>query len=285
MSDDPRLLMELDRTTETEVANRAKRRMRCAPPPDVDDVSKSIHFLRGVGSRASFVLTSFYFLLATEIDGKRPCTVPGYPGKVLQSYLQFGSLNNLALACRKVFDHGAKGLTGAQFGKQRDETLKGHAEYWAKSSQRPIEDAYSALHFLRTFFAKCSKTDTALFREGTTLGRRIGFIKQYADHSAAHLSLGDYEFNHLDLAHVVAALVLVGEIIRSFDAPYQSTDYYDQIDQASFDASVALFPDTHRIRLFQNMKVESQARMCWQVGEAPGIQMLTEQLPYATGWF
>ncbi|CAM2165166.1 HEPN AbiU2-like domain-containing protein [Burkholderia latens] len=285
MSDDPKLLIELDRTTETEVANRAKRRMRRAPPTDVDDVSKSIHFLRGVGSRASFVLTSFYFLLATEIDGKKPCTVPGYPGKVLQSYLQFESLNNLALACRKVFDHGAKGLTGAQFGKQRDETLKGHAEYWAKSSQCPIEETYSALHFLRTFFAKCSKTDAALFREGTTLGRRIGFIKQYADHAAAHLSLSDYEFDHLDLAHVVAVLVLVGEIIRSFDAPYQSADYYDQIDQASFDAAVALFPDTPRIRLFQNMKVESQARMCWQAGEALGIQMLTEQLPYATGWF
>jgi hypothetical protein len=192
-------------------------------------------------------------------------------------------LNTIALACRKAFDHG-RGLTGAAFGRISDLTLEKHAEHWARYSAQNKEDAYIALHFLRTFFAKCSKKPDALFKEGTTLGRRIGFVKQYADRSAAHLSLEYYEFDTLDIAHVVAALTLVGSIICSFDngAP---PEYFNQIDEAAFDAAVALFPDTPRIRLFEHMKVEMQARLCWQWGEERGMHMLTEQLPYAISWF
>ncbi|MGN7980219.1 hypothetical protein [Burkholderia sp. 22313] len=283
MTDDRKLIFTLDTSARTDVAQRARRRMPSGAPVDLGDVGRSVHFLRGVCSRSAFALTSFYLLRATDIRGRNPCSVPDYPGKVLQSNLSFSSLNNVALSCRKVFDHAAKGLTGANFGKQSDSTLKKHAEYWAKMSERPEDEAYDALHFLRSFFAKCSKTDADLFKDGTMLGSRIGFVKQYADRVAAHLSLQDYEFDILDLAHVVAALVLVGEIVRGFDMVDGASDYFDQIDQAACNAAVNLFPSAPPLRLFERVKIEQQARACWQSGEAIGIQMLIEQLPSTLG--
>jgi hypothetical protein len=209
--------------------------------------------------------------------------VPGYAGKVFQSQVRLASLNTIALACRKAFDHG-KGLTGAEFGRASNSTLEKHAAHWARNLTNSEEDAYRALHFLRTFFAKCAKKPDALFREGTTLGRRIGLVKQYADRSAAHLSLENHEFDTLDLAHLVAALTLVGSIICSFDNG-TPPEYFNQIDKAAFEAAAFLFPSVPKIRLFEKMKVDMQARLCWQWGEEQGIQMLTEQLPYAISWF
>ena len=283
MADDFKIIFNVDRSAEAEVAKRAERLMPKGAPAGLGDVGTSIQFLRGVGSRATFALSSFYLLLATNVQGSNQCTVPGYPGKVLQSQIHFASLSTIALACRKAFDHG-KGMTGATFGRLSDSTLQEHAEYWGKWPNRTAEDAYQALHFLRTFFAKCSKKPDALFKDGTTLGRRVGFIKQYADRSAAHLSLEHYEFDNLDLAHAVAALTLVGAIIHSFDNG-NPPEYFNQIDEAAHAAAAALFLDAPDIRLFDRINVDMQARLCWKWGEVQGMHMLTEQLPYAISWF
>ncbi len=283
MTDNQAIILSVDSSAEIEVAKRAERLTPKRAPNSLGDLTTSVQFLRGVGSRATFALSSFYLLLAASIEGDNRCTVPGYPGKVLQSQVHFASLNTIALACRKAFDHG-KGMTGAAFGRASDSTLEKHAEYWGRWPNRTKEDAYRALHFLRTFFAQCSKKPDALFKDGTTLGRRIGFVKQYADRSAAHLSLEHYEFDNLDLAHVVAALTLVGSIVYSFDNGHPP-EYFNQIDQAAHDAAVALFPDAPRVRMFEDMQIDMQARLCWQWGEERGIQMLTEQLPYAVSWF
>lgn len=283
MTDDFKIVLNLDRSAESKVAERAKRLTPAGAPIGLGDVGTSVQFLRSVGSRSTFALSSFYLLIAADIEGRNECSIPGHAGKVLQSQIRFSSLNTVALACRKAFDHGG-GLTGAAFGRMPDAVLEKHAEYWSSRLGRTKEDAYRALSFLRTFFAKCSKKPDALFKDGTTLGRRIGFIKQYADRSAAHLSLEYYEFDTLDLAHVVAALAIVGSIICSFD---NSTppEYFNQIDEAAFDAAVALFPNTSRIRLFERMNVANQARFCWEFGDEHGMHMLTEQLPYAISWF
>ncbi len=283
MTDEIKIIFNLDRSAEAEVAKRAERQMPIGAPTGLGDVASSVQFLRGVGSRATFALSSFYFLLASDCNGNNQCTVPGYAGKVLQSQMHFSSLNTIALACRKAFDHG-KGLTGAAFGRASETTLVEHAEHWARYSGRSKEDAYQALHFLRTFFATCSKKPDTLFKDGTTLGRRIGLVKQYADRSAAHLSLDNYEFDNLDIAHLVAALALIGSIICSFDNNCPP-EYFNRIDEAAFDAAVALFPNAPRIRLFEHMKVDMQARLCWQWGEENGMRMLTGQLPYAISWF
>jgi hypothetical protein len=281
-----KLSFQVNRSAETELARRAEQMTPRGPPSHLDPLSRSIHFLRGVHSRSGFALSAFYMFLASDIEGKRVCTVPSYPGTVFQSFLHYSAFNTMSLACRKAFDHGTKGaLTGAAFGKQSDSTLISHGEYWAKLSGRPYDDAIQALVLLRSFFAKCSKTDTNLFKDGSTLGQRIGLLKQHADRSAAHLSMENYSVGVLDLAHVVAALSLVGEIVRSFDAPGFPPDHYNKIDEAAFDAANALFPDALKLRLFGRMKVEQQASACWRFGHDNGIHMLTEQLPYAISWF
>lgn len=283
MTDNIKIVLNIDRSTETSVANRAKRLMSTGMPRSLGDTGTSIHFLRGVGSRSTFALASFYLLLGADIKGKNPCTITGYPGKILQSQIHFASLTTITLACRKAFDHG-KGLTGATFGRESDAVLEKHAKYWAENSSRPMEDAYRALHFLRTFFAKCSKKPDALFKEGTALGRRVGFLKQYADRAAAHLSLENYEFDLLDVAHVVAALTLIGSIICSFDND-TPLEYFNQIDEAAFNGAIALFPELPHIRLFEQMNVAEQAQIYWRGDEQFGLNMLIEQLPYAISWF
>jgi hypothetical protein len=283
MADNTKIVLNIDRSMEATVANRANRLKSTGMPRRLGDAGTSIHFLRGVGARSTFALASFYLLLGADIKGTNPSTIGGYPGKILQSQIHFASLNTIALACRKAFDHG-KGLTGATFGRESDAVLEKHAKYWTEKSGRPMEDAYRALHFLRALFAKCSKKSDALFKDETTLGRRVGFLKQYADRSAAHLSLEDYEFDHLDVAHVVAALTLVGSIICSFDNN-TPPEYFNQIDEAAFSGAVALFPDQPKIRLFEEMNVSEQAEIYWRQDEQFGLHMLLEQLPYAISWF
>lgn len=151
-----KFVLKIDRSAKAAVAERAERLQSTGASAGFGNLGTSIHFLRGVGSRATFALASFYLLLGANVKGSNPCTVPGYPGRILQSQIYFASLNTIALACRKVFDHG-KGLTGAKFGRESDETLRAHAEYWAKNSSRPVEDAYRALHLLRAFFANVPK--------------------------------------------------------------------------------------------------------------------------------
>ncbi|MFM9883541.1 MAG: hypothetical protein ACKVQT_10985 [Burkholderiales bacterium] len=110
-------------------------------------------------------------------------------------------------------------------------------------------------------------------------------MKQYANRSAAHLSLEYYEFSILDCAHVVAAMTMIGEIIRSFDDPLTQSNYFDAIDDAALKAAIQLFPATPNLRLFRDMAIETQSRLCWQWGPDRGRHMLLEQLPYAIGWF
>jgi hypothetical protein len=280
-----KLTITLDKNAERALAERAERLKPRGAPIELDPVGRSIHFLRGVNSRAMMTLPAFYLFLGTNSNSDKPCAVKGYPGVVLKHAIRFSSLNTISLSCRKVFDHGAKGLTGANYGRNSDETLAQVAKYWSGNSKRLFEEAFAGLNLLRSIFQDCAKTATLLLGEAAPLGRRIGLLKQHADRSAAHLSLEDYEFSTLDCAHVVAALTVIGEIIRSFDGPNAEPDYFDKLDEASWDVARQLFPATSDNRLFEHMKIEMQSRLCWQWGIDRGRQMVIEQLPYSIGWF
>jgi hypothetical protein len=97
--------------------------------------------------------------------------------------------------------------------------------------------------------------------------------------------LDNYEFSTLDCVHVVAALTVIGEIVRSFDDPDSQPTDFDSLDEASLSAARQLFPAMPDLRLFGGMKIEMQSRLSWQFGVDKGRQMLLEQLPYAIGWF
>lgn len=280
-----RVVIQFDRSAERELADRAQRWTPTGPPLQLSPLERSVHFLRGVGSRASMTLPNFYLFLGAGANRDEPCLLEGYPGVVLQHTLEHSSMNEVTLSCRKVFDHHIKGLTGASFGRTSDAGLAEVAKYWADKSGRPYEDALTALSLLRLFFRDCSRTDEVLLRADAPLKRRIGLLKQHADRSAAHLSLDGYEFCVLDCVHFMAALVMIGEIVRSFDSPNKPADYYDTLDQAALSSASQLFPSMPSLRMFAHMQIELQARLCWKWGIEDGMQMLLYQLPYAIGWW
>lgn len=284
-----KLILTKDNTAERELEARARKMKPAGRPAALTPVERAIHFLRGVESRAGFALSEFYLFLGSTQNEPVKCSVEGYPGKVLTHSLAFSSINTISLACRKVFDHKPNGpnLTGSSFAKTSDETLKEVAAFWSERSSRSEEEAITALLLLRDLFSDCSKNESQLLdvSKSSTLGRRIGVLKQHANREAAHLSLEYYEFEIRDCAHVVAALCHLGEIVRSFDRPDANPDYYNELDVGAHSAAKSIFPEMPDIRLFQEIEVEPQARLCWQWGIERGKQMFHEQLPHAMGWW
>jgi hypothetical protein len=255
-------------------------------PIELDAVGRSIHFLRGVNSRAMMTLPVFYLFLGANTGGDRGgeyCAIEGYPGVVFCHAVRFSSVGTVSLSCRKTFDHGAKGLTGGNFGKSSDETLRGVAEYWSENSGESFQDAFAALNFLRSVFRDYARTDRDLLNHVDPLGRRVGLLKQHADRAAAHLSLQGFEFSILDIAHVVALLTVIGEIIRTFDGPDERGTYFDTLDEASFVAAQRLFPAIPKPRLFQGVKIGVKVRVCWEGDIEQGRETL-RRLPQEMGW-
>ncbi|MCL4801046.1 MAG: hypothetical protein KJ025_15745 [Burkholderiales bacterium] len=279
-----KLKITVDRSAERILANRSDRLTPRDAPMQLTPYERSIHFLRGVHSRAAIALPAFYLFLGASAESKEPYPIEGYPGVVFKHVIEHSSISTVSLSCRKIFDHRA-GLTGASFAKSPDVVVAKVAEHWATKSSRPLEDAMAALEFLRSIFRECAKADSTLLKESTALSRRIGLLKQYANRSAAHLSLEDYEFSLLDCAHLVAAMTVIGEIIRSFDDPMSQSDYFDEIDNAGLRAAIHLFPGMPNLRLFRSISIETQSRLCWEWGSDRGRHMLLEELPYAIGWF
>ena len=191
----------------------------------------------------------------------------------------------MSLVCRKVFDQKARGLTGANFAKSSDVTLKKVAKHWCQQSSKSQKEALAALNYLRIIFRDCAKGQNQLLAQDDMLRRRIGLIKQHADRRAAHISLDSFAFTVLDCAHVVAAIVVIGEIIRSFDGPSPNPNYFDLWAHASLEAATHLFPDMPSLRLLEQIDINTFAKQCWQSEIKLGRQMMFNELSYATGWF
>ncbi|AYZ69895.1 TPA: hypothetical protein ACKP89_003190 [Stenotrophomonas maltophilia] len=263
---------------------RAERMQRKEEPFRLHGKLRSVHFLRGVMSRASMSLPAFYYFLGTAQAAEDMDASGDLPFRVSQSYLEFSTLNSLSLNCRKVFDHAAKpDLTGGNFGRLSDGVLEEHAHYWSERGSNTFEDAHRALVFLREFFREYARTDTDLLKAPGRLHKRIGLLKQHADRTAAHLSLQEYELELLDMMHVVAALVIVGEVIRSFDAPSMGSDYFNDIDAASLAAASRTFPSMRDFRLLGHVKVDQQARAYWRMYQYESIPRFFDQLEFALG--
>lgn len=136
-----KLALTIDKNSRNELLSRADRMSVDREPFALEPLEQSVHFLRGVNSRASFCLPAFHQLLAAS--SAKDQLKGNYPLAVSASYTEFSSLNTISLSCRKAFDHAARGLTGAKFAKTSDEVLKKHAEYWANGSGRGVEEARS----------------------------------------------------------------------------------------------------------------------------------------------
>lgn len=278
-----KLALTIDQTSRKELLSRADRMISNQEPFALKSFEQSIHFLRGVNSRASFCLPAFHLLIAASSAKEQ--LEDNYPLAISASYIEFSSLNAISLSCRKAFDHANRGLAGAKFAKATDEDLQKHAEYWANGSGRSVEEARDALLLLRELFRICSRTSNVLLAAQFALQKRIGLLKQHADRAAAHLSLESYELDFLDIAHFVAAFCLVGEIIRSFDEPRKGEGYYRQVDLASAEAAKQMFPTYDISSLFGEVNPFEQAQNCWRFERERGLEILLEQIPYAIGRF
>lgn len=278
------LVYARNRGAEIQLSTRAQRMTRKGRPIELRSLEKSVQFLRMVSWRGMMALPALYTFYAATIEDSR-CHIDGFAGLVTRSFLKFTSLNTIALVCRTAFDHEAKGasLTGKGFAKISDPILLEHADYWAKRSGLPVEDATRALRLLRRVFGDCSKTDTDLLAGASTLGKRIGLLKQYAHRHAAHSSQENFSVAIHDMGHVVAALTVISQIINTFDDSTLPKAYHDDLDEASATAAAALFPSVTVPRLFKHIKVET-AGACWRFEVDGGQQLLHERLPYLTGW-
>lgn len=235
-------------------------------------------------SRASMSLPALYYFLGTAYSSEEAKDSSDFSFRVSHSFLEFSSLNSLSLNCRKVFDYAAKpDLTGGNFGRLSDAVLEEHANYWSERGANSLDDSLRALIFLREFFREYARTDTELLKSPGRLHKRVGLLKQHADRAAAHLSLQDYELEVLDIIHVVAALVIIGEVIRSFDAPSMGGDYFNNIDIASHAAVLRTFPSVPEFRVFGHMEVEQQARAYWRMYQHESIPGFFDQLEFALG--
>lgn len=264
--------------------SRSKKMLKAGKPYQLVGTERSVQFLRGVFSRATLCLPALYYLMGTAYSKASSQNTNSYSSQVAECYLEFSSLNTLSLSCRKVFDHGKKpDLTGANFGKLSDTILDEHAAYWSHHSGKTKSECIQSLVFLRHFFSEYSKTPDQLLKVEGYLHKRIGLLKQHADRSAAHLSLEDYSLNIFDMVHFTSSIVIVGEIVRSFDRPDLSDKYFNEIDVAAYEGAKKVFPQIEEFQIFSGMEICHQARSYWRYHQQEDIQSLFDQLQYALG--
>ena len=269
---------------EDDLSYRAGAMLKSEKPLRLFGVQRSIHFLRGVASRASMSLPAFYYFLGAKSTVENIDHNQNYELEVARSYSGFSDLNTVSLACRKIFDHSVSNdLTGANFGKTKDNIISEHARYWSDTSERSVEECEDALLFLREVFQEYAKTDQNLLIQKGDLAKRIGLLKQHADREAAHLSLENYSLDILDIAHFTAAIVICGEIIRSFDSPLLKDDYFDELDLTSYQVAKRVFPSIKDFRLFKTMEVSKQARSYWKLRKIEKASKCLDQLQWALG--
>lgn len=273
-------IMNVDSFSDKELSERANNMTRLGPPGQLTELEHSVQFLNGVLSKASFLLPAYYSFFATSVDAKKASSIDSYPGAVFQCYMNKSGLSYIALVTRKLFDHSNNdSLNGAKFAKISDGTLKKHAKRWASFSGRPEQDAINALEILRTFFKVCSQKTGDLLKEESRLCKRIGLVKQYANREAAHLTFQDYEVSWLDVLHITASVVLIAEIVRSFDRPEYKESYYRKINEAAYTAIKQLYPETPELKLFEKIEIAQLSKDCIARGEDYSMGLLLEKIP------
>jgi hypothetical protein len=250
---------------------------------EIDGRTGAIQFLRGVSSRASFMLPSLY----AQIGSRVPLVGPDIPHwkRVQAANIEYSSMLALSLCCRAVFDERSKRMTAKRFADQSDTALGSVADYWADSVKAPVDDAAKALKLLRSLFQRCARPSKLLLDGPSLLEKRVGLLKFHADRQGAHTTLEPYLFDLLDLVHATAAIAVVGAMIIDFDAPWMGTTYMDSVDEGGWLAAKAIFPTLSGNRLFANFAIHQQAKAYWKIAQLDGLEMLLNQLPSAIGYW
>lgn len=277
-----RLIITRDESALAALRERAAR-MAVYRPEKLPEFETAVLFMRGVVSRAAMLLPAYYFYLGAACNESKKAR--RYDEVVLSASVRFSSLSTIALVCRKVFDHDPKGMTGRHFAKCSIQTFERLGAHWAKTSGWTVSDAMHAIALLQLFFNECSDSTKMLLEGETALHLRLGLLKQYANNVAAHMTIDPYEIAFLDCAHPVAALAIIGSIIKSFDETGDSSHYFNTLDKTAWACASKIFPDLPGQRMFDSFDVHQQGTLYWKWDTTRGRDMLLKQLPYAIGWF
>lgn len=243
---------------------------------------RSIQFIRSVGARSSQILPAFYHLNAGHLGDGLPANPSDYPSRLFFSYAGDAAQSVVGLICRNVFEPRRQ-WSGNDFARHKPSVREGHATFWAKHSGVPVEVTRSALALLQKVFADVAKPSIQALGSGSTLAKRAALVNLYASRSAAHISLDDYCYAQEDMAHVVAAIVIMGAIIARFDSPWLPRSYFDDLDMGSWISAKRLFPGVELERLFGSTSVPELVDKLLAQDSAISCLWIAEQLPMAIG--
>ena len=143
-----------------------------------------------------------------------------------------------------------------------------------------------ALTLIQRVLVRCAVSIGAAKQSSCLLTRRIAFMKAYADRQAAHVSLANYEYTSLDVAHVVAVTAVLGAMIHEFDGRTdRGTTWLDAMDKAAYDAGTEMFPALKRLpRLFDQCDLDNMFKVICEGKLTDGPEYLSTWLPSALGW-
>jgi hypothetical protein len=292
MSDEPNkvtLTLNLPLSiTDRETLARIERVAK--PPASVGNAkTRSILFLRAVAGRASLCLPALYQFLGAahatpeDPDIKRRWT---YPSQVEHYMAEFSSLCVIALSLRAIFDHAKGPLSARTIASLKPEEAQSLAEYWKTKNRSKAEDADAGLEFVCDLLQRCAISIGSAKRSECVLTRRIAMLKAYADRTAAHITLQDYEFTIPDVAHAALATCLLGAVIHQFDMPASDgVDYLSGLDEASYTAALRMFPELRKTpRFFHKEKLKSMLPVLYRGRIRSGADYLSEWLPSTLGF-
>lgn len=271
----------------SDAETRAKLKKVAARPIRLHNrVIQAVQYLRHASGRAAIALSAFYFYFGAVVASERSPKA-SHIEIVKRQTINYASTWTIALCVRSIFDRHAKGELSSKVllnlnRADYDEVVR----YWSERNGANAGDAGLALAFITRMLTRCGvpigKPETC----DCILTRRVALLAAYADRVAAHISLEDYEFSVLDVAHVVAATAIWAAVIHGFDNPGSSgAEYLISIDRSAHAAAIEVFPDfagTPRLLSDEFIRDTFPKLVAGQLID--GVDYLSTWLLSAVGW-
>lgn len=272
--------------SERESRQRAQRLRRTgAPTPTpLDPHTRIILFLRAVSGRASIALANFYLILGAGTVDRRAEPRPEYDEIVKASSIGYAARTTLSMCCRQIFDHERGELSANLLANANPETIARCAAYWSERDNTE-GDAHGALVFLQALFEKCARHPNRLIGDSCSLlEHRIAVVVNHANSESAHITVDPFEVDIFDLAHVAAALGVIGAVIANFDDGSAQTRFVN-VDEAAYRVARTMFPLLNVPRLFERFELPMQLQPYWKFPIEIALDHVLNQLPRSIGWW
>jgi hypothetical protein len=279
-------LVLVKRRSTTAGASALVRKVAGRPVAVGDKFTRAVLFLRSLSGRSALCHSAFYFYLFGKIASERPGERP-IDEMVTHDTIRNCALFTLATSIRAIYDTDTKyelhAKIIANLGADDCERV---AEYWGRGDAARISQARQAISFLSLAFKHFTKPINESARTTCPLTQRIALVKAFANRAVAHISLDDYAYSALDLAHIVAATAMLGAVARDFDEIGEiGADYLIGVDQTASVAARKMFPGLDDVpTLFQANFVRATLQPLYEGRLVDGVRYLSDDLLAALGW-